>query len=194
MKNKISKYLSSKDKASYTDLDLLFEMYLDGRLENELVQLKIREIEIFADFNRRLENSIQINFKYYNLACIIDFSNKGYEYVIYAIGDSFDQIKNLFIDHKYGDKFSYTNLIKLVYQQLSRHEKLKDNAQLLIKKKKYKTIANICLIIPCVIIGVISIYVLISKETITLDPLFTLIIVAPIILWFIFHVKSAKIR
>ena len=97
MKNKVSKYLSSKEKSSYTQLDFLFEMYLKGKIEKELTGLSFYDVEIFAYCNKELENSLQVNFKHYNLACTIGFSNKRYEYIIYAIGDSFNQIKDSFI-------------------------------------------------------------------------------------------------
>jgi hypothetical protein len=194
MKNRVSKYLSSKEKNSYTQLDVLFDMYLNKMMEQELTNLNIYDIEIFAYCNRGLENSIQVNFKYYNLVCTIDFFNNRYEYTVYAIGDSFEQIKDSFAEYEYEKEFSFKTLINFIYRQLKEHSDLKEDTQLMIKKKKYKMISNICLIIPSVIIGGLAIYVLVSKETITLDPFFILIIVIPIILWVIFYVKSAKIK
>ena len=64
----------------------------------------------------------------------------------------------------------------------------------MIKQKKYKMISNICLAIPCVMIGVFAIYVFITKETITLNSFFILAIVIPIILLLIFYVKAEKIK
>ena len=192
MKNKVSKYLSSKEKSSYTQLDILFKMYIDEKIEKELSCLNFYDIEIFAYCNKGIENSIQINFKYYNLACIIDFFNKGIEYVVYSIGDSFEQVKDSFIEHEYEEDFSLYGFISLVYNQMKEHPNLKDNTQLIIKQKKYKMIANMCLIIPCVIIGISAIYVLVSKNTLILKPFYILAIVIPIVLWLIFYAKSAK--
>lgn len=194
MENKVLKYLSSKEKNLYTQLDLLFEMYIDGTIENTLFDFKFYDIEVFAYCNKGAENSMQLSFKYYNLACTIDFFNKKYEYVIYTIGDSFDQIKDSFIECIYEKEFSINSLIHLVYGKLKRHSNLKDNMQLMIKKKRYKMIANVCLSIPCAIIVGFSIYVLLTKETIKLEPFFILIITIPIILWFIFYIKSTKLK
>ncbi|MDO9629113.1 MAG: hypothetical protein Q7I99_04355 [Acholeplasmataceae bacterium] len=194
MGNKVLEYLSSKEKNLYTQLDLLFEMYIDGTIENTLTSFKFYDIEIFAYCNKGAENSMQLSFKYYNLACVIDFFNKKYEYVIYAIGESFDQVKDSFIECTYEKEVSINSLIYLIYDKLKRHSNLKDNTQSMIKKKRYKMIANVCLAIPCAIIGGFSIYILLTKETIKLEPFFILIIIIPIILWLTFYIKSAKLK
>jgi hypothetical protein len=194
MKSKVSKYLSSKEKKSYTQLDFLFEMYLNGMIEKELTGLSLYDVEIFAYHNKGLKNSLQLNFKHYNLVCTIDFFNERYEYIIYAIGDSFNRVKDSFTEYTYDRDFSISDLIQKVYSQLKDHSNLKDNTQLMIKQKKYKMISSICLAIPCVIIGVCAVYVFITKETIKLNPFFMLIIVIPIILWDIFYIKAVKIK
>lgn len=194
MKNRILKYLSFKEKESYTQLDQLFDMYLNGMMEQELTSLKYSDIEIAPYSKSGKDNGIQVNYRYYNLVCTIDFSNKRYEYVMYAIGAPIDQIKDSFVEFEYDKEFSIKSLINTIHLQLEVHPNLQTDTRFLNKRKKYKTIANVCLAVPCFITSVLAIYVLITKGSITLHPLFILIFFISITLWVVFDAKSAKAR
>lgn len=194
MKNRISINQSSIENKSYTQLEQLFEMHLNGLMVQELTRLNLTDIEILEYRNKGQENSIQVYFKYYNLVCTIIFSHRKYEYVVYEIGDTFDQIKDSFIEREYEREFSLRSLLHFIHQKLKLHSSLNLDTAFMIRRKKYRRIADICLIVPFVIIGVLSIYVLATKETITMSPYFILIILIPTILWLVFYTKSTKTR
>lgn len=190
MKHKITNYLSSKENDSYTQLDQILKMYIDGEIENELSKHEFHDIEIFTGIKKRLGNTIQLNFKYYNLVCTIDFTDERYTYAIYPIGASFEEIENQFINCEYANDFSINNLIILIFNFMKENSNLRDNTKLKDMQKKYKTIANIFLLIPWVVIVPVSLYVLITKASIQLNQWFLLIIIIPLFLWIIFDVKS----
>lgn len=190
MMHKIKEYLSSKENDSYTHLDKIIKMHIDGEIENELSKYELHDIEIFTRIKKRLGNTLQLNFKYYNLVCTIDFTDERYTYVIYPIGASFEEIENQFINCEYANDFSINKLIFLIFNFMKENSNLRDNTKLKNMQKKYKTIANIFLLIPWVVIVPVSVYVFITKASIQLNQWFLLIIIIPLVLWFIFDVKS----
>ena len=72
MKKKILKYLSSKESQSFSHLDNILKMYLDGVLNELLLKYGYTDIEIFPAINKN-SKAIQVNFKYHNIVTTIDF-------------------------------------------------------------------------------------------------------------------------
>lgn len=135
---------------------------------------------------------MQLSFKNFNLACTIDFFNNSYEYIINKMDDSFDQVRDKFIDCAYEESFSFNELVHFIYGELKGHSSLKNDRQPVLKKKRYKMIANLCLNISITIIVWLAIYVFWTKDTVNVKPSFILVLIIPIILWLIFDAKSVK--
>lgn len=193
MKHKVIKYLSSKSINSYTQVDFILKMYIDGEIENELTKYNFYDIEIFNSISKKNGNTIQLNFKYYNLVGTIDFFEEGYNYVVYPIEKSLKDIEDLFVECKYQKDFSINNLINLIYCIMKKHSSLKDNTIERKKEKKYKIISNICLFLPILISGIIALYGIITKTKIVSILLWLILfIVLPLIFWAIFYNKSKK--
>ena len=191
MKKRIGKYLSSKEAISYSQVDIILKMFVDGKIEKELEKYKFYDIEIFPSINKQYGNTIQINFKLYNLVATIDFSEDGYEYNIYSIGCSFEQVRGNFIHCCYSEDFSVFDLFEQILNLMLESPSLAKSTKLTINKK-YKTIASICFFVPCVAIGMLALYVILSKRAIALTPWFLLVIVIPLVIWSVFDIKSKR--
>ena len=70
MKRKIEKYLNSKDKNEYSNLDKIFELYLSGDIKKLLS--KYVGVGVYPTINK-LGKTIQLNYNYHNIYVIIDF-------------------------------------------------------------------------------------------------------------------------
>lgn len=194
MNNNLKKYLNSKEKKTYTKLDLIFEMFLNGIIKSKLLKYNFYDVEMFSNFKKGVENSLQINFKYNNLLCTVDFYSKIYSYNIYTVGASFEEVRSSFIESNYDENFTINNLFKNIDYQLKNHIKLKDNSRLISKKRMYKVLSNVCLITPSVIILIMIIYVLIKRDSVEFSPYWIILFIIAIVSWLIFYVKAAKIK
>ena len=70
MKRKISRYLNSKEKCEYDNLDKIFELFLNGNIKELLSEYV--GVGIYPSFNK-LGKTIQLNYNYQNIYVIIDF-------------------------------------------------------------------------------------------------------------------------
>ena len=61
MKRKISRYLNSKEKSEYDNLDKIFELYLNGNIKELLSEYV--GVGIYLSFNK-LGKTIQLNYNY----------------------------------------------------------------------------------------------------------------------------------
>ena len=68
MKRKISRYLNSKEKSEYDNLDKIFELYLNGNIKELLSEYV--GVGIYLSFNK-LGKTIQLNYNYQNIYVII---------------------------------------------------------------------------------------------------------------------------
>ncbi len=192
MKRKIENYLNSKDKIEYSNLDRIFELYLSGDIKKLLS--KYAGVGIYPTINK-LGKTIQLNYNYHNIYVIIDFFEDKYNVVIYHAGINADELEKLFIDYDYQNNFSLEKLINEIDIKIKNHPKLKDITLIEKKKKIYSVIAWISLCLPIIICGSIALYCIITEKSVKVNMWWGIFfIVIPLIVWFIFYIKSKRLK
>lgn len=192
MKRKIENYLNSKDKIEYSNLDRIFELYLSGDIKKLLS--KYAGVGIYPTINQ-LGKTIQLNYNYHNIYVIIDFFEDKYNVVIYHAGINADELEKLFIDYDYQNNFSLEKLINEIDIKIKSHPKLKDITLIEKKKKIYSVIAWISLCLPIIICGSIALYCIITESSVKVNMWWGIFfIVIPLIVWFIFDIKSQRLK
>lgn len=192
MKRKLEKYLNSKEKNSYTVLDNIFEMYLNGKI-NDLLS-SYEGVKVYLSFNEDFK-TIQIVYNLNNIYVTIDFFEDKYNFAVYHAGITENELEKLFIDYDYPENFNLKQLLEEIDVKIKNHPKLKDTMLLKKKKKIFSIIAWVSLILPIVILGSIGLYCVISDNSLKLNVWWgLLLIVIPLIIWFIFDVKSKRIK
>ena len=161
MKRKISRYLNSKEKSEYDNLDKIFELYLNGNIKELLSEYV--GVGIYLSFNK-LGKTIQLNYNYQNIYVIIDFFEDKYDIVVYYAGIKEEELEKLFIDYDYKNDFVLEKVIKEIDIKIKNHPKLKDTTLIEKKKKIYSTIAWSSLCLPLIICGSIGLYCVITKN------------------------------
>lgn len=192
MKRKIENYLNSKDKIEYSNLDRIFELYLSGDIKKLLS--KYAGVGIYPTINK-LGKTIQLNYNYHNIYVIIDFFEDKYNVVIYHAGINADELEKLFIDYDYQNNFSLEKLINEIDIKIKNNPKLKDITLIEKKKKIYSVIAWISLCLPIIICGSIALYCIITEKSVKVNMWWGIFfIVIPLIVWFIFYIKSKRLK
>lgn len=192
MKRKIENYLNSKDKIEYSNLDRIFELYFSGDIKKLLS--KYAGVGIYPTINK-LGKTIQLNYNYHNIYVIIDFFEDKYNVVIYHAGINADELEKLFIDYDYQNNFSLEKLINEIDIKIKNHPKLKDITLIEKKKKIYSVIAWISLCLPIIICGSIALYCIITEKSVKVNMWWGIFfIVIPLIVWFIFYIKSKRLK
>ncbi len=192
MKIKIKNYLNSKNKNEYSFLDKIFELYLSGDVKKLLA--KYKDVMVYPSINK-FGKTIQLHYNYNNICVIIDFFDDKYSVCLYHIGINSNDLEKSIIDYKYLNDFCLEQLIKEIDIKIKNHPKLKDISLIEKKKKIYSSISWISLSLPIVEIVSISLYVAITKESVQFNPwLIILPSVIAISIWFIFDVKSKKLK
>ena len=192
MKRKIENYLKSKDKIEYSNLDRIFELYLSGDIKKLLS--KYAGVGIYPTINQ-LGKTIQLNYNCHNIYVIIDFFEDKYNVVIYHAGINADELEKLFIDYDYQNNFSLEKLINEIDIKIKNHPKLKDITLIEKKKKIYSIIAWISLCLPIIICGSIALYCIITEKSVKVNMWWGIFfIVIPLIVWFIFYIKSKRLK
>lgn len=192
MKRKLEKYLNSKEKNSYTVLDNIFEMYLNGKI-NDLLS-SYEGVKVYLSFNEDFK-AIQIVYNLNNIYVTIDFFEDKYNFAVYHAGITENELEKLFIDYDYPENFNLKQLLEEIDVKIKNHPKLKDTMLLKKKKKIFSIIAWVSLILPIVILGSIGLYCVISDNSLKLNFWWgLLLVIIPLIIWFIFDVKSKRIK
>ncbi len=192
MKRKISRYLNSKEKSEYDNLDKIFELYLNGNIKELLSEYV--GVSIYLSFNK-LGKTIQLNYNYQNIYVIIDFFEDKYDIVVYYAGIKEEELEKLFIDYDYKNDFVLEKVIKEIDIKIKNHPKLKDTTLIEKKKKIYSTIAWSSLCLPLIICGSIGLYCVITKNDLKGNMWWGIFfIVIPLIVWIVFYVKSKKLK
>ena len=192
MKKKIDKYLKSKEKINYHDLDRIFEMYFNGELKKIL---SIYEgVKIYPSIYQDIK-TIQLNYNFKNIYVTIDFFEDKYSVVIYDAETNAEELEKLSTDYAYPKNFNLEQLIKEIDEKIKKHPKLKDTSLIEKKKKTYSFIAWISLCLPILICGSIALYCVITENSIKGNLwLGIFFIVIPLIVWFVFDVKSKRLK
>lgn len=192
MKRKIENYLNSKDENEYSNLDRIFELYLSGNIKKLLS--KYVGVGVYPTINK-LGKIIQLNYNYHNIYVIIDFFEDKYNVVVYCDDINTEDLKKHFIDYEYPTDFNLENLIKEIDERIKKHPKLMDTTLIEKKKKTYSLIAWISLCLPILIWSSITLYCVITKKNVKGNMWWAIFfIVIPLILWFIFDVKSKRLK
>lgn len=192
MKKKIDKYLKSKEKINYHDLDRIFEMYFNGELKKIL---SIYEgVKIYPSIYQDIK-TIQLNYNFKNIYVTIDFFEDKYSVVIYDAETNAEELEKLSTDYAYPKNFNLEQLIKEIDEKIKKHPKLKDTSLIEKKKKTYSLIAWISLCLPILICGSIALYCVITENSIKGNLwLGIFFIVIPLIVWLVFDVKSKRLK
>lgn len=192
MKRKIENYLNSKEKSEYCNLDKIFELYLSGKIKSLLS--KYAGVKIHPTVNKSAK-AIQLGYSYNNIYVIIDFFEDKYNAVVYYAGISIEDLDKLSIDYDYQDNFNLEKLINEIDEKIKNHPKLKDTTLILKNKKMYSLIASISLWLPLIVLGVICLYSIITDSIVQLNDWWVIFfVVIPLIIWFIFDVKSKRLK
>ena len=186
----IKNYLNCKEKKEYTFLDKIFELYLIGDISKLLS--KYTEVAIYPIFTKS-SKSIQFNYCYKNIHVILDFFEDKYNAVVYHAGISKDNLNDIFVDYAYQTDFDLEKLIHEVDKKIRHHFKLENTTSKEKKKKVYSLIAWISLYLPIFICGAIGLYCIITGNSVKGNVYWIIFfIVIPLIIWFIFDVKSKR--
>ena len=192
MKRKIENYLNSKEKNEYSNLDKIFDLYLNGDIKKLLSEYT--GIIIDPTINK-LGKTIQLNYNYHNIYVIIDFFEDKYNVVVYHAGINAENLEKLFIDYEYPNDFNLEKLIKEIDEKIKNHPKLKDTTLIEKKKKTYTLIRWVSWCFPILVCGGIAIYVFTNDKTIKVDPIWAILFIAfPLIIGCIFDIKSNRLK
>lgn len=192
MKRKIKDYLNSKEKSEYNNLDKIFVSYLKGNIKQLLSEYD--GIGIHPTVNK-LDKTIQLEYSYNNIYVIIDFFENKYDILMYHSGIDIADLDQLSIVYYYQDDFSLEKLINEIDKKIKNHPKLKDTTLIKKKKKLYSLLAWISLCLPIMIFGGLGLYCIVNESTIKGNIWWLIFfIIIPLISWFIFDVKSKRIK
>lgn len=190
MKNKIIDYLKIKGVDNYNELDKIYDMYASGIINKLLSHYE--SVHIYPSLDKK-NKTIQIHYSYNNINVGIDFFENDYDVVIYHTGISIDEFEKSFIKYNYNECFNLKALIESIDEKIRNHPKLKNMSKDQKKKKMYSMIAWINFSIPMVTMSLMALYVFITGNSIQAGPYFAFIIFVPLLIWFIFDIKSRKL-
>ncbi len=195
MKKKIEKYLLSKNKHEYSILDQLLGMYLNNEIKHLLSNYEgVNIYPSICKVKGELEKTIQICFNYHNICVVIDFFEDKYSLVIYPSGISVNELEKIFIDYEYPEDFTLQKLIENIDGQIKNHSKLRDTT-LTKKKKIYSLISTISFLFPFVINVLVLLNYFINQKDIVLNMWWGVCtIIIPLIVWFVFDIKSKRLK
>ena len=186
MRNRVIKYLQSKEKQHYNFLDVMLKKYIDGEIERILKTKNYSEIEIYPLINKK-GNSMEIYCNYYNLKIIFDFQESVVEYCIYLPRDKASALEKGTIKEFYEYDFEIEQFIEKVSQKLNGDSRLNINTIVNSKNKQdniFKVLKILLIIISlfAIIVGVLYIY-LVDAVIYVPPPLFIGIIVLLIVIY-----------
>ena len=192
MRRTIEKYLSSKESNSYTDLDKILEMHLDGEIKRILSSYE--GVGIYPSFFKEYK-TIQIVYKFHNIYVTIDFFEEKYSVTVYPAGTNADDLKKSFIDYAYPANFNLKQLVEEINEKIKTHPSLSNTASNQKKSKMYSLIAWISLLLPILTLGSIGLYCVITENTIQGNIWWEVFfIIIPLIVWFVFRIKSDRLK
>lgn len=192
MKKRLKKYIETKEKSTYNNLDRIIEMYLNGEIKRLLS--KYSGVRIYPSFYED-SKTIQLNYNFNNIYVVIDFFDNKYNVVVFHSGINLEDLEKLFIDYDYQDDFDLENLIKEVDTKIKGHPKLKDITLIKEKKRIYSLIKMINFGVSTIVWGSLALYVLITNKPVQLNVWWAILFIAvPLIVWFIFDKKLKHIK
>lgn len=182
MKNKIVKYLKSKEEDKKTVLDSIFEKYINGDLDILLKKYGFSKIEIFPQIKENA-NYLQINFCYFHLYVTVEFNEANFDYCIYKANETADAFDKAFKTLDYIDGFNIEKYIDDIYSEIIKLDKL-NNEEKTSRKKLivFKLINLLSLLVPVVICIILVLIFVIKQETFTVDIWIVIVFFASLII------------
>ena len=190
MDSKIQAYLKGTDPTGMYMRKVL-NFYASGKMRSILLKQHITELEFFPLIKKQ-GSSFQVNFQYYNLCVIMEFGESEFEYAVYTRNCSADELEQSIVTKLYGTDFAVEVFFAAFFRLLKEDVRLIKTNQTIEKKKLYKIISSICYAIMFLVLAVPSVYVLITRDTIQLDPWFLAAVLVPLIVSEIFDFLAAK--
>lgn len=191
MKRKIENYLNAKGKSEYSNLDRIFELYLNGNLTKLLS--KYAGVRIYPTMSKSVK-TIQLEYHYNNIYTTVEFFEDKYNVVVYYVGISASDLEKLFIEYEYPTDFSLEKLIEEIDEKIKNHPELKDTTLIEKKKKKYSLIASISFCLTFLFIGIAILYWLITKKNFKGNGMLLIMSIVAYIVYFIFDLKSKRLK
>lgn len=188
---RVEDYLKSKKADEFTGLDRCFELYISGEMQALLS--KYNHVCIYPKIGKS-SKSIQLNYNYCNIYVTFDFFEDKYCGTIYQAGIEANELEALFQDYNYPDDFDLKKLIDETDAKIKSHPKLKDTTLIEKKKKMYSLIAWISFCLPILIFGSIALYCVITENSVKGNMWWVIFIAVSLIFWFIFDIKSKRLK
>lgn len=182
MKNKIVKYLKSKEEDKKTVLDSIFEKYINGDLDILLKKYSFSKIEIIPQIKENA-NYLQINFCYFNLYVTVEFNEANFDYCIYKANETAEAFDKAFKTLDYIDGFNIEKCIDDIYSEIIKSDKLNNEGKTSRKKLiVFKLINLLSLLVPVVICIILVLIFVIKQEPFTVDIWIVIVFVASLII------------
>ena len=122
----------------------------------------------------------------------MEFHEEYYEHCKYEKCCSAIELEQGIIKEDYNEQFDVRIFINSCIESLKKDTRLIIDKKQNKKKKIYRIISTISFCIPSAVIVPLVIYALIVKQPIQLGGWLVLVILIPLIVWFIFDIKSIK--
>lgn len=184
MKKRLSYYLSKKNSSNYTTLDQIFIYFNLGLLESFLIENKFKKIEQHVILSHK--KFLQLNFIYYNLSIHLEFSEKGYSYLIKNKKASY--MEGSIFENLYSDDFNIESFLLKLLENINAYPKLIKEENL-NNKRIIKYFKHISFWVSLLFIAFITIYYFVLDNYIEPNGIFILLII-PLFIWFIYDIKS----
>lgn len=190
MKSKIRQYLLKK--SAFGNLDKILEMYATGELKQLLSGYE--DVRIFPSLSRG-NKTVQVNYRFQNICVTLDFFESRYDYVIYPMGTSADDLEMLFTKNAYPENFGPELLINEIDVNIKNHPALKDISAAEKKRKIYSLLAGLSFCPPTALIVCTTVYCLTTGNIVKLNVWWLIcFIVIPLILWWVFDSKAKQMK
>ncbi len=196
MKKKIVNYLASKNESNYSRLDSLFKLFIDETINKILLDYSLYDIRTRYQISKKYGNGLELNFKYYNIICTVQFHETYYEYIIYKFPNKMDDLEfeENIKKFDYTRDFSFEKFLTSVFEIMKNHPELKDNTKSRKIKKVLRIISIVLTLLPIVIfIPFLCIYMFNKETTLQIDDwVFIVAVAVPLILGMFFNILAKK--
>lgn len=187
-KKQIKNYLL--EKKSYTCFDRVLEGYVNGKINNLL--LDYNNVGIY--YSLKQNKTIQLTYCKQNIYVIIDFFENNYSVAVYPKGVSIEKLEMLIENFEYSENFCIKQLIEEIDVKIKNHPELKNIVPVRRKSTVFSIIAWINFCLPIIVWISISIFCLVTEIKVSINPLLAICLtIIPLILWLVFDIKSKRL-
>ncbi len=189
--NKLTKYLSSKQKNDYTVLDRLLALHAEGRLQAHLREASVDEFRVLPKLSPD-GNCLLIYFSIQNIHASVDLYETQYDCVIYAEGEGAEAVERQFVDRCYNADFDLLAVLDRMIADAKNDTRLRDIIAIKRRRKRLKVLATVCFVIPCVLLFALVAYVTVAQKNLPFSPWYLLLLLIPYALSVFFDLRYAK--